>query len=157
MVSQRAGTDPSGAGRPAWVGCRFVGVDTGARMKGLDERDLLALCERWPGVTHALRYEAERVWTVRGRRFAVLSLFGPDRGRLSLRVDREHFVELRSRAGITPAPYEGQAFWISIDRPDGFDQADLALRVRRSYELVRADLPERVRRVLEEAGTTPGG
>jgi len=122
---------------------------------GMRDTELDALCAAWPGVTSVLRWEVDRVYQVGGRMFAVVCTLGPDRGRLSFRVEADRFVELSGQPGMMPAPYTGQAFWVSVTEPERFATGQLAAFVTRSYELVRAGLSRRTRDALasDEAGS----
>ncbi len=122
-----------------------------AKAKGLDEDQLGAFCGGWPGVTRSIKWEVDLVWSVAGKMFAVMCTLGPERGRLSFKVDRERFLELTGQPGIVPAPYMARAFWISINEPQAFSEAELAGHVRNAYEIVRSGLPKKIQAAL--AGT----
>ena len=115
---------------------------------GLREDDLDALCARWPGATRSIKWEVDLVWSVAGKMFAVLCTLGPERGRLSFKVEPERFLELTDQPGYVPAPYMARAFWVSATEPERFTQAELAGFVRRSYELVREALPKKTQAAL---------
>ncbi|HET8942425.1 MAG TPA: MmcQ/YjbR family DNA-binding protein, partial [Rudaea sp.] len=68
--------------------------------------------------------------------FAVLCLRGPDRDRLSFKVDPGNFVEMSERAGMVPAHYSARAFWVTMVDPEQFAADDVCAWIRRSYELV---------------------
>jgi len=51
---------------------------------------------------------------------------------------------------MAPAPYTARVFWISVTEPERFAQTELAAFVRRSYELVRANLPKKTQAALGE-------
>jgi predicted DNA-binding protein (MmcQ/YjbR family) len=116
--------------------------------RGIDEADLQAFCGAWPGVERSMKWEVDLVWSVAGKMFAVMCAIGPDRGRLSFKVDTERFLELSEQPGMAPAPYTARAFWISVDEPDRFARAELEAFVRRSYELVVANLPKKTQATL---------
>ncbi len=126
-------------------------TESGAKERnGLSEDELRALSAGWPRVSHALKWEVDLVCSVANRMFAVLSTLGPDRGRLSFRVEPERFVELSQRSGMAPAPYAGNPFWIRVVKPEAFTSAELAAFVRRSYELVRASLSKQLQAGLDD-------
>ncbi len=122
----------------------MVGEETGMRDVDLDD-----LCARWPGATRAMKWEVDLVWSVSGKMFAVLCTLGPDRGRLSFKVEPEQYVALSEQPGMMPAPYTGSMFWISVTEPERFAQAELAGYVRRSYELVRLSLTGKAQTTLD--------
>src|SRR5882724_6456234 len=56
--------------------------------------ELKALCSGWPGVVSSIKWEDDLVFSVAAKMFAVFCLRGPDRERLSFKVDPERFLEL---------------------------------------------------------------
>lgn len=110
--------------------------------------ELEALCGAWPGVTSGIKWEDDLVFSVAAKMFAVLCLRGPDRGRLSFKVDPERFLELTDQPGIVPAHYMARAFWITITEPNRFARAQLDAFVRHSYELVRSKLTKKMQAKL---------
>jgi predicted DNA-binding protein (MmcQ/YjbR family) len=117
---------------------------------GLRDADLEALCARWPGVTRSIKWEVELVYSVANKMFVALCTLGPERGRLSFKVDTDRFMDLTAQPGIAPAHYVARAFWVSVTEPERFTDAELSAFIRRSYELVRADLSKKVQATLSE-------
>ena len=115
---------------------------------GLRDADLDALCAPWPGVTRSIKWEVELVYSVANKMFVALCTLGPERGRLSFKVDTDRFMELSGQPGIAPAHYVARAFWISVTEPERFTHEELAAFIRRSYELVRADLSKKAQAAL---------
>jgi len=109
-----------------------------------------ALCARWPGVSRSIKWEVDLVQSVANKMFVALCTLGPERGRLSFRVDTDRFLELTEQPGMGPAPYMARAFWISVTEPERFTHEELAGFVRRSYELVRENLPKKTQAGLRE-------
>jgi len=120
----------------------------GKQATGMRDSDLDALCAGWPGATRSIKWEVDLVYSVAGKMFVVMCALGPDRGRLSFKVDTERFLELTEQPGMAPAHYMARAFWISVTEPERFSQDELAAYVRRSYELVRANLPKKTQTAL---------
>ena len=116
--------------------------------KGLDEDQLGAFCSDWPGVTRSIKWEVDLVYSVGGKMFVVMCTIGPDRGRFSFKVDTDRFLELTEQPGMTPAPYMARAFWVSVTEPERFARDDLEAFVKRSYELVLANLPKKTQAAL---------
>ena len=116
----------------------------------MNAEDLEALCGHWPGVTSSIKWEDDLVYSVAGKMFAVSCLRGPDRERLSFKVDAERFLELTDQPGIVPAHYMARAFWITIAEPERFKREVIDEFVRHSYELVRAKLSKRQQATLIE-------
>ena len=121
-----------------------------ATSSGMTVEQLDALCARWPGVSRSIKWEVDLVQSVANKMFVALCTLGPERGRLSFRVDTDRFLELSDQAGMGPAPYMARAFWISVTEPERFTHEELAGFVRRSYELVRENLPKKTQATLRE-------
>lgn len=121
-----------------------------AKDVGMTTEQFDALCAGWPGVSRSIKWEVDLVHSVANKMFAVVCMLGPERGRLSFRVDTERFLELTEQPGMAPAPYMARAFWISVTEPERFPHAELAAHVRRSYELVRENLPKKSRSALAD-------
>ena len=120
----------------------------GKQVTGMRDTDLEALCAAWPGVTRSIKWEVDLVYSVANKMFAVMCTLGPERGRLSFKVDTERFLELSDQPGMAPAPYMARAFWISVTEPERFSTDELGAFVRRSYELVRANLTKKAQAAL---------
>ena len=121
-----------------------------------DELD--QFCRGWPGVTSSIKWEDDLVFSIAGKMFAVLCLRGPDRDRISFKVDAERFLELTDQPGIVPAHYMARAFWITIVEPERFGAEQMRAFVRHSYELVRANLTNKMQASLlaqESAAPAP--
>jgi predicted DNA-binding protein (MmcQ/YjbR family) len=121
-----------------------------AKSTGLDEQQLDAFCSGWPGVTRSIKWEVDLVYSVAGKMFVVMCSIGPDRGRFSFKADTDRFLELTEQPGMLPAPYMARAFWVSVSEPERFARAELEAFVRRSYELVRANLPKKTQAALAD-------
>jgi len=116
----------------------------------MNANELESLCGSWPGVSSDIKWEDDLVLSVAGKMFTVLCLRGPDRGRLSFKVDPERFLELTDQPGIIPAHYMARAFWITILEPEKFARKRLDEFVRHSYELVRARLTKKMQAKLAD-------
>jgi predicted DNA-binding protein (MmcQ/YjbR family) len=112
--------------------------------------ELEKLCNHWPGVASGIKWEDDLVFTVAGKMFTVLCLRGPDRERISFKVDPERFLELTDQPGIVPAHYMARAFWVTITEPERFGRERMHAFIRHSYELVRANLSKRMQASLVE-------
>ncbi|MGH8324714.1 MAG: MmcQ/YjbR family DNA-binding protein, partial [Steroidobacteraceae bacterium] len=113
---------------------------------GMRDTDLHALCVEWPGVVRSVKWEVDLVYSVGGRMFVTLCTLGPERGRLSFKVDADRYVELSGQPGMAPAHYAARVFWVSVTEPERFEREQLSELVRRSYNFVLATFPPRVRK-----------
>jgi predicted DNA-binding protein (MmcQ/YjbR family) len=123
----------------------------------MNSAELENLCAAWPGVASGIKWEDDLVFTVAGKMFAVLCLRGPDRERISFKVDPERFLELTDQPGIGPAHYMARAFWVTITEPERFSGEQMRAFVRHSYELVRAKLSKKMQTsLLAQEGAAQG-
>ena len=114
----------------------------------VNENDLSALSSPWPGVTQDIKWEDDLVFSVAGKMFAVYCMRGPDKGRLSFKVDSDRFLELTDQPGVVPAHYMARAFWITLVEPERFSRENIEDFMKHSYELVRAKLTKRMQATL---------
>ena len=122
----------------------------------MNSAELENLCAGWPGVASGIKWEDDLVFTVAGTMFAVLCLRGPDRERISFKVDAERFLELTDQPGIMPAHYMARAFWVTITETERFSGEQIGVFIRHSYELVRAKLSRKMQGpLLAQEGAAP--
>jgi predicted DNA-binding protein (MmcQ/YjbR family) len=110
---------------------------------------LRKLCLSFPGVTEHVQWEDDLLFKVGGKMFAVAPL-EPAPVCLTLKADPEEFLELTERQGIIPAPYLARAKWIAIETWDTLPQSELSALIRKSYDLVVANLPRKTRESLAQ-------
>lgn len=123
----------------------------------MTEAELDAICGAWPGVTRSIKWEVDLVYSVANKMFVVMCTLGPERGRLSFKVEPERFLELTDQPGIAPAPYMARAFWITLANPGQFDEGQVEAFLRRSYELVREKLPKKTQVALDVPANSAKG
>jgi len=116
----------------------------------MDIDQLRKLCLSFPGATEQIQWEDNLLFKVGGRMFAITPLV-PARPWLSLKADPQDFPDLTERPGIIPAPYLARAKWIAIESREDVPQPELTLLLRKSYDLVVAKLPRKVRESLMAA------
>jgi predicted DNA-binding protein (MmcQ/YjbR family) len=121
-------------------------------MTTLQSGQLDSICAAWPGVSTAIKWEVDLVYSVAGKMFAVYCTLGVERGRVSFKVDADRFLELTEQPGFMPAPYMARAFWVTLTDPDQVAPGELERFLRRSYDLVVEKLPLKVQRGLAAAG-----
>ena len=106
-----------------------------------------AICLRFPGVTEQIQWGDDLVFKIGGKMFAVASL--ADGGSaVAFKCTPEDFVLLTEREGVVPAPYLARAHWVSLAGFDILSPAELAARLRNSYDLAIAGLPKKRRESL---------
>ena len=109
-----------------------------------------ALCRTFPGCTEDTKWGNDIVFSVGLKMFAVTGLEVPAAG-MSFKVDDERFLELTDRPGIIPAPYLARAKWVYVENAKALSDKEAAALLRRSYELVFANLTKKLQREILEA------
>src|SRR5258708_2367786 len=97
-----------------------------------------------PGATESLQWGEHLVFKVAGKMFAIANLDAKGNP-LSFKCSQEEFAELIEREGIIPGPHLARAQWVALERWDAVAPRELDSRLRRSYDLVVAKLPVKVR------------
>jgi predicted DNA-binding protein (MmcQ/YjbR family) len=113
----------------------------------MDIDHLRKLCLSFPGATEQIQWQDDLLFKVGGKVFAVTPL-EPSRLWLCIKADPEEFAELTEQPGIIPAPYLARAKWIAVESKEALTPSELERLIRKSYELVSAKLPRKVREKL---------
>jgi predicted DNA-binding protein (MmcQ/YjbR family) len=104
-------------------------------------------CLSFPHATESIQWGDNLVFKVGGKIFAVAAL-EPARYALSLKCAPDKFDEMIECPGIAPAPYLARAKWIALEHEDAIPPAELAVLLRKSYDLVYAKLPKKTLQAL---------
>lgn len=115
---------------------------------GMKIAALRRLVSAWPGVTEDVKWGNDLVFSVAGKMFCAME--AKTAQGLSFKVDATRFLELTDRPGLVPAPYLARAHWISLDDPAALSADEIQALVRRSYELVRGKLSQKLQRELAD-------
>jgi predicted DNA-binding protein (MmcQ/YjbR family) len=113
----------------------------------MDIDDLRKLCLGFPGATEQIQWQDDLLFKVGGKVFAITPL-EPSRIWLCVKADPEEFAELTERPRIIPAPYLARAKWIAVESKNALTPPEVDRLVRKSYELVSAKLPRKIREAL---------
>lgn len=116
----------------------------------MDFEKAKALCRTFPGCTEDIKWEANAVFSIGLKMFAMTGSAVPATG-MSFKVDDERFLELTDRPGIIPAPYLARAKWVTIENARALSDQEAAALLRRSYALVFAKLTKKLQREILEA------
>jgi predicted DNA-binding protein (MmcQ/YjbR family) len=112
---------------------------------------LRKLCLSLPGATEQIQWRDDLLFKVGGKVFAITPL-EPARLWLCIKADPEEFADLIERPGIIPAPYLARAKWIAVESKDALSPPEVERLIGKSYELVSAKLPRKVRERLSTKG-----
>jgi predicted DNA-binding protein (MmcQ/YjbR family) len=111
---------------------------------------LRELCLSFPGATEQIQWGNDLLFKVGGKMFAATPL-EPAPVCLSFKASPENFAELTERPYIIPAPYLARAQWVALETRDAVPRDELAGLLRKSYELVAAKLPKKIRESLSSS------
>jgi predicted DNA-binding protein (MmcQ/YjbR family) len=100
-------------------------------------------CRGLPGATVDIKWGDNLTFCIGGKIFAGMQCDDP--GAVGFKCDDVEFERLTKVEGIIPAPYAARFGWVKVTRVGVLKQGQLEKLIRRSYELVRAGLPARVR------------
>ena len=106
-----------------------------------------AICTALPAVTEDIKWGHDLVFSVGEKMFCV-AVLDQSPTSVSLKVPDEEFDEITARPGFRPAPYAAQYKWILIDDIRRLRKAEWVSYIRQSYELVKNNLPEKLKRKI---------
>ncbi len=117
--------------------------------KEMDIEAIRSICQNFPGVTEDVKWGSDLVFSVGLKMFCVIGLDQTPVS-ASFKVKDEEFEEMASRPGFKPAPYVAKYKWLLIDDITRMKKTDWEFYLNQSYELVKAKLPAKVRKELEQ-------
>lgn len=115
----------------------------------MDIETIRSICQNFPGVTEDVKWGHDLVFSVGLKMFCVIGLEETPVS-ASFKVKDEEFEEMAARTGFKPAPYVAKYKWVLIDDIKRMKKTDWEHYLGQSYELVKAKLPAKVRKELED-------
>jgi predicted DNA-binding protein (MmcQ/YjbR family) len=106
----------------------------------MDIEGLRKLCLGFPGATEDIKWGNDLCFCIAGKMFCVCGIEPPLK--VSLKVTEEEFHELTSAEDVVPAPYVARYHWILVEDNSRFSKKEWEVRIRKSYELVKAKIPK---------------
>ncbi|HEY0863483.1 MAG TPA: MmcQ/YjbR family DNA-binding protein [Lacunisphaera sp.] len=88
------------------------------------------------------------VFKVAGKMFFLIVLDAGVIDGVIFKCTPDEFDDLTGIDGVIQAPYCAKRHWVRVGDLDVFPEKDLSARIRRSYDLVVAKLPKKVRATL---------
>jgi predicted DNA-binding protein (MmcQ/YjbR family) len=113
----------------------------------VDRYQLREYCLSLPGATEEIQWGHDLLFKVSGKMFVASSIDGELS--LSIKCTAEDFHELVEREDIIPAPYLARYHWVMLKNERAMKTSELKQRIKRSYDMVVAGLPKKVRQSLE--------
>lgn len=125
----------------------------GARISGMDNERIRAICMALPHVTETLNWGHHLVYwagdrDIGGKMFAMTDLDGSGTGVLWFHCGAERFHELLEVEGIVASPYLAKAYWVTVERWDALRPREIEEELRRAHDLILEKLPKRTKTVL---------
>lgn len=110
---------------------------------------LRAFCRSLPGATEDIKWEDHLMFCVGAKIFAGFGVDESDDS-FGFKCDDDDYNRLtelgeRTNDSIIPAPYAARFGWVKVMRPGSLPDAELRTLLRKSYDLVAAKLPKRLR------------
>jgi len=103
-----------------------------------------------PYVTEDVKWKADLCFCIGAKMFCVTGLEQPV-FKASFKVLNEEFNDLIEKNGIIPAPYLARYKWVLADNNAELSDNEWENYVCQSYELVKAKLPKKILRELENS------
>ena len=112
----------------------------------MNVEDIREFCLSLPLVTEDLKWGNNLCFLVGEKIFCLTDLDSDFAA--SLKVEENDFEEVTARDGIIQAPHFARRKWILVTEPEALRDDEWTRLLIRSYELVRANLPKKVRAQL---------
>jgi predicted DNA-binding protein (MmcQ/YjbR family) len=114
----------------------------------MDIETIRNICKDLPHVTEDVKWEHDLVFSIGLKMFCVTGLDETPVS-ASFKVTDEEFEEMSNRPGFKPAPYLARYKWVLLEDISLLKKSELEARIRQSYELVKAKLPAKTRKDLD--------
>jgi len=113
----------------------------------MNVENLQSICKKLKAVTEDVKWGNDLVFSVGGKMFCVVGL-EQSPATASFKVKDEEFDEMCSRDGFKPAPYMAKYKWVWMDNINRLNKKEWEQFTRQSYDLVKAKLPQKIRKQL---------
>ena len=113
-------------------------------------QDIQTYCKSLPGTTTDLKWENDLCFCVGEKMYVVAGVSNDPGPSICFKTTQELSKVLITREGIKPAPYLARYYWVVLETPDCLPADELKQFIKESYDMVRAKLPARIRKQLEQ-------
>lgn len=103
-------------------------------------------CLSFPEATENLQWGDDLCFKIGGKIFVTLALTAVPQ-KVCFKCTPDIFAELIEREDIHPAPYVGRYKWVILDHLDALPRNEMKDLIRQSYEMVRANVPKKRRKI----------
>jgi predicted DNA-binding protein (MmcQ/YjbR family) len=101
-----------------------------------------------PHATVVKQWGEHLVFKVAGKMFLIVALDGTLAEGATFKCTPAEFDALTAIDGIAQAPYCAKRHWVKVSDLDALSRAEFERRIRRSYDLVVAQLPKKIQAAL---------
>ncbi len=112
----------------------------------MDIESLRDVCLSLRSATEDVKWGNDLCFSVGGKMFCVCGLETPLM--ITIKVPDDEFDELCSSPDIRMADYVGRYKWVTVEKESRFSNEEWKRRIMRSYELIAAKLPKKLRENL---------
>jgi predicted DNA-binding protein (MmcQ/YjbR family) len=107
-------------------------------------------CRALPATTEDVKWGDDLVFSVGGKMYAAFDL--DNEVEYGFKCDDDDFDRLTAMPGIIPAPYAARFGWVAIRKKGALTPTEARALLKKSYGLVMAGLPRKVRLALTADG-----
>jgi predicted DNA-binding protein (MmcQ/YjbR family) len=115
----------------------------------MEVEDIRIFCLSLPGVTEDIKWGHNLCFSVGGKLFLLISL-DESPVAASFKVHDSDFDPISCRHGFGQAPYFARNKWVKLDDIGIIDRKEWEAFIKNSYELVKAGLPVKIRKALDD-------
>jgi predicted DNA-binding protein (MmcQ/YjbR family) len=112
----------------------------------MDIETLREFCMSLPSATEDVKWGNDLCFSIGGKMFCVCGLEPPLM--ITIKVADDEFDELCSSIDIRMADYVGRYKWVTVENDARFSDNEWKQRIKKSYELIVAKLPKKLRENL---------
>jgi len=109
----------------------------------MDIETLQRICLSLPSATEDIKWGNDLCFSVGGKMFCACGLEPPLM--ITIKVEDDEFDELCSSSDIRMADYVGRYKWVTVENAARFSVVEWELRIKKSYSLIAARLPKKLR------------
>ena len=102
-----------------------------------------------PQTTVVKQWGENLVFKVAGKMFLIVGLDGELAEGVIFKCTPDEFDALTEIDGIAQAPYCAKRLWVHVTDLDALPRPEFERRIRRSYDLVVANLPKKIQATLK--------
>ena len=107
------------------------------------------MCLSLPHAKEDIKYGTDLCFSVGNKIFLGTRIEGPFK--TGIKCSESDFADLIEREGIVPMPRLSTTYWIRIEKSNALSSAEWKQYINKSYELVLAGLPKKIRQSIAAA------